>query len=79
VLEYRADATAAKDAQIAALEAQCEAMAGALDELANREQEYRIIHDIKGDGHRDTGRAWDLMCRAGNAARAALAQHKGDA
>jgi hypothetical protein len=34
--------------------------------------EYRLMHDRHGDGASATGRAWDLMKRAGDKARAAL-------
>jgi hypothetical protein len=44
----------------------------ALDALQRAEAEYRATHDFKGDDHRDTGRAWDRMRAAGNAARSLL-------
>ena len=47
-----------------------------LDLLANREQQYRAMHDLKGDGSHEAGRAWDLMRRAGDQARTTLARAK---
>lgn len=47
-----------------------------LDTLQQAEAEYRLMHDRHGDGSRAAGRAWDLMRRAGDKARAAL---KGEA
>ena len=44
----------------------------ALAELEQAEASYRRAHDLKGDGHIQTGRAWDLMRRAGQKARDAL-------
>ena len=46
----------------------------ALDELQDAEKIYRMCHDIDGDGHMNTGRAWDRMRRAGQRAREALAK-----
>lgn len=43
-----------------------------LDDLQQAEAEYRLMHDRHGDGSRAAGRAWDLMRRAGDKARAAL-------
>ena len=42
--------------------------------LAIAESSYRLVHDLKGDGHTETGRAWDHMRRSGDALRAALAK-----
>lgn len=53
-----------------------DALVAALSHLADKEQEYRLIHDGKGDAHIDTGRAWDRLRKAGNAARTILAQIK---
>lgn len=44
----------------------------ALDDLQQAEFEYRQMHDRHGDGSQAAGRAWDLMRRAGDKARAAL-------
>lgn len=44
----------------------------ALAELEQAEQAYRTCHDLHGSGDRRTGRAWDLMRRAGEKARALL-------
>lgn len=66
-----------REAAEAASEAREDALREALENLANREQEYRIIHDTKGDGSREAGRAWDLMRRAGDNARAALTASNG--
>ena len=40
--------------------------------LADAEWRYRLCHDLKGDGHIETGRAWDYMRRCGDKLRAAL-------
>lgn len=50
----------------------------ALDNLQQAEFEYRLMHDRHGDGAQATGRAWDLMRRAGDRARAALQNAEGD-
>lgn len=44
----------------------------ALDDLQQAEAEYRLMHDRHGGDARATGRAWDLMRRAGNKARTIL-------
>jgi len=44
----------------------------ALDDLQQAEAEYRLMHDRHGDGSQASGRAWDLMRRAGDKARKAL-------
>lgn len=44
-----------------------------LKALADAEQAYRKAHDLYGGGDIRTGRAWDAMRRAGDAARQALA------
>ena len=46
----------------------------ALRNLARAEAFYRAQHDQCGDGHILTGRAWDLMRRAGDDARAAISR-----
>lgn len=43
-----------------------------LAELAKAEAQYRYAHDILGTGDTRTGRAWDIMRRAGDAARTIL-------
>lgn len=48
------------------------ALRDVLTRLAGAEADYRRIHDLVGGDHRETGRAWDLMRRAGDAARALL-------
>lgn len=45
----------------------------ALDGLQQAEATYRSAHDRHGDGSSKAGRAWDLLRRAGDKARAALA------
>ena len=47
-------------------------MREALSSLEFAEAQYRHIHDLHGVSDAKTGRAWDLMRRAGAAARAAL-------
>ena len=39
--------------------------------LAMREADYRLNHDVHGDGHINAGRAWDRMRRSGDAIRKA--------
>lgn len=46
----------------------------ALEELQAAETSYRMCHDLDGDGHINTGRAWDKLRQAGQRARAALAK-----
>lgn len=46
----------------------------ALAALAVAEQHYREMHDLRGDGSREAGRAWDLLRRAGNLARTILSE-----
>lgn len=46
----------------------------ALDTLQRSEAAYRRAHDVHGDGALAAGRAWDIMRRAGDKARAALFQ-----
>jgi hypothetical protein len=49
-----------------------DALRNHVDDLQQAEFEYRLMHDRYGDGASTTGRAWDLMKRAGDKARAAL-------
>ena len=44
------------------------------EELAMREAEYRRCRDLLGAVNIETGRAWDLMRRAGDHVRALLAE-----
>lgn len=46
--------------------------AGALRVLAACELNYRRTYERLGGGHKDTGRAWDQMRRAGDRARELL-------
>jgi hypothetical protein len=46
----------------------------ALEELQSAETTYRMCHGLDGDGHINTGRAWDKLRQAGQRARAALSQ-----
>jgi len=55
-----------------ATSAQNQQMRTALADLAVAEQDYRQKHDLYGDDDMRTGRAWDLLRRAGNAARSVL-------
>jgi hypothetical protein len=43
-----------------------------LEELAKAERSYRTSHDDDGPGAVRTGRAWDRLRKAGDAARALL-------
>jgi hypothetical protein len=61
------------DEQRAAWMREREELVEVLLELANAESQYRTNHDLNGDGSIESGRAWDRMRRAGNAARAAYA------
>jgi hypothetical protein len=38
-------------------------------DLARAEKQYREVHDIRGEGHAQTGRAWDIMRHAGDRLR----------
>lgn len=49
----------------------------ALERLEQAEANYRRAHDLYGAGSREAGRAWDLMRRAGDEARAILAKAQG--
>jgi hypothetical protein len=49
-----------------------DALRNHVDDLQQAEFEYRLMHDRYGAGASATGRAWDLMKRAGDKARAAL-------
>ena len=46
--------------------------------LAMREQDYRLNHDVHGDGSREAGRSWDRMRHSGNAIRAAAIRNTTD-
>jgi hypothetical protein len=52
----------------------CGEMERALARLAAAEANYRHAHDLRGDDHKETGRAWEAMRRAGDAARDMIAQ-----
>lgn len=54
---------------LAAAVATIAAMREALGNLQKAEAAYRLAHDSRGDGDITAGRAWDLMRRAGDAAR----------
>ncbi|WP_375414518.1 hypothetical protein [uncultured Bradyrhizobium sp.] len=51
-----------------------DALVRALDDLQSAETIYRMCHDLDGDGHINTGRAWNKLRQAGQRARAALSQ-----
>lgn len=61
--------------KVGVLEAEVERLRGALQGLEQAEATYRRTYESRGGGASETGRAWDLMRRAGNAARDIL---KGD-
>lgn len=46
--------------------------------LAEAEATYRITHDTRGDGHIETGRAWDKLRQAGDALRRELGHLTGE-
>ena len=50
----------------------------ALQKLATAEKEYRFLHDHMGADRPETGRAWDLMRRAGDQARDLIAIAKAE-
>jgi hypothetical protein len=55
----------------------CLGVVEALEKLQKAEAEYRYQHDLHGDDSKESGRAWDLMRRAGDAARAQLVAASG--
>lgn len=57
---------------IAATEARVRELETVLRTLAQAEHEYRRAHDLHGDGHPESGRAWDRLRHAGDSTRAAL-------
>lgn len=57
---------------VLALIGKSKALSEALDDLQQAEAEYRAMHDLYGDAAKATGRAWDLMRRAGDRARSLL-------
>ena len=56
-----------------------EEMQSALETLAATEAFYRDVHDRFGDGHLNTGHAWDAMRRAGDKARALISRAQAEA
>jgi hypothetical protein len=76
-LAHRDDVTAIADIEnkMKGLEEICAALRAAMDELEQAEAHYRLTFQIAPSaGHLDVGRAWDRMKKAGDIARAALAQ-----
>jgi len=61
-------------AEIRELRAENTRLKSSANKLASAEAEYRKAHDLHGDGSPQSGRAWDLMRRAGDTARAALGE-----
>lgn len=57
---------------ISTLRAEVERLREGLANLERAESEYRWAHDTIGGGDIKTGRAWDLMRRCGDRARALL-------
>lgn len=55
-----------------ALSSRVRALETGLAALGCAEEHYRTMHDLYGDGAPKSGRAWDLMRRSGDAARALL-------
>lgn len=49
-------------------------LVAAAQKLSDAERGYRLCHDVKGDGHIETGRAWDYMRKCGDELRAALSE-----
>lgn len=66
-------------AQLAEKDLELARLHGLLNTLQFCEANYRKLHDTKGGSNPETGRAWDLMRRAGNAARSAALKGKDDA
>lgn len=60
--------------EIRELRAENARLKSSVNKLASAEAEYRKAHDLHGDGSPQSGRAWDLMRRAGDTARAALGE-----
>lgn len=72
-LEARIDA----DTQtIATLRADLAEAVEGLEDLAEKEAEYRHEHDVYGAGNIMTGRAWDRMRYSGNRARSLIKELK---
>ena len=66
--------------RLAALEAQASRIAeleAGLRAIESAEATYRYAHDVLGGGDSKTGRAWDLMRRAGDRARTLLGDREG--
>ena len=72
-------ATKEEQAANLALIAAAPEMLEALDVLQAAEAHYRKSHNAFGEGHIETGRAWDAMRRAGNKACVAVAKATGPA
>lgn len=72
IMRYTMDREAA-DA-ISRLERENAELRGMLGDLQFAESDYRAVYGLHGDGSRQSGRAWDLMRRAGDKARALLSR-----
>jgi hypothetical protein len=57
---------------IQSLQAEVSALREGLRNIESAEKDYRWMHDTLGGGNAKTGRAWDLMRRYGDRARALL-------
>jgi hypothetical protein len=68
------DIVTVRDGGLAAKVREHQVMREALNLLADAERSYRKAHDLHGDGSRESGRAWDMMRRAGDHARRTLAE-----
>ena len=66
------------EARIERLTAENARLREALENLETAVSAYRSIHELRGGGHIETGRAWDEMRRQRNNARAALTPIPGD-
>ncbi len=67
-----ADTIASLREEVARLKADLAKAREALTALQDAERRYRQEHDLHGDGSTKAGRAWDVMRRKGDIARAAL-------
>lgn len=68
--------TPATSEQVARQQEGADVVFAALGRLAEAEQLYRKAHDLHGADDIRCGRAWDVMRRAGDHARAVACQYR---